>query len=89
MAAGALFGPDPAGVEALALCTLLVLALFGLVAGGFAILSRVEGVADRAVGRDPYELGVLALWRLGRIRREDPAEPLETTPDSPEWTRRS
>lgn len=88
MAVGALFGPDPAGVGTLALCVLLALALFGLIAGGFALLSRLEGTAGRVVGRGPHELGVLALWRLGRVRREGPALSPPTTPDLPELVRR-
>lgn len=88
MAPEMLFGPDSAGVGTLALCVLLALALFGLIGVGFALLSRVEGATGWAVGRGPYELGVLALWRLGRARRESPAQSPETTPDLRELVRR-
>lgn len=58
---------DPFGPAVPALCALLAVALGGVIMGGFALLGRVERAPrERTRGATPRELGLQALWQLGR-----------------------
>ncbi|MBI4317840.1 MAG: hypothetical protein HY675_05070 [Chloroflexi bacterium] len=78
-----LFGLDVSGVDAITLCTLVAVGLAGLIVGGFVLLCRTARDAHRLAGITPegqQDLGLPALWRLGRALQHGSTPASENEP---------
>lgn len=61
---------DPFSPALPALCALMALALAAVIGGGFALLALAERASGmRTATAAPRELGLVALWQLGRGAR--------------------
>lgn len=77
---------DPASPMLPALCALMALTLVATILFGFGLLRRAEGApSEQPSQAAPRELGVRALWRLGRAAGagERRPVPLQAAPGQP------